>query len=231
MKILLNYSVKLGKYDGNDDVFEFEIESSDENLKSAYKRAIMTGTYFEDVPELQALCDQAYEEIEKQQIQKLRDEGVAIILISHRFEDIFGLADRATVFRDAHYIGTWNIEECDEKMLVKHMVGHEIGDFFPKKKTEIGEELLRVEKLSRTGYFRDVSFNLHAGEIVGLTGLVGAGRTEVVEAIFGVTKADSGEVYINGKLVPNNRSPRMMMDMNFGLLPEDRQKQGLHLRQ
>ena len=162
--------------------------------------------------------------------RKLRDEGVAIILISHRFEDIFGLADRATVFRDAHYIGTWNIEECDEKMLVKHMVGHEIGDFFPKKKTVIGEELLRVEKLSRTGYFRDVSFNLHTGEIVGLTGLVGAGRTEVVEAIFGITKADSGEVYINGKQIPNKRSPRSMMDMNFGLLPEDRQKQGLHLR-
>ena len=75
MKILLNYSVKLGKYDGNDDVFEFEIESSDENLKSAYKRAIMTGTYFEDVPEFKPLCEQAYKEIEQEQIKKLREEG------------------------------------------------------------------------------------------------------------------------------------------------------------
>ena len=127
------------------------------------------------------------------------------------------------------YIGTWDISECDEKMLVKHMVGHDIGDFFPKKKTDIGEELLRVENLSRTGFFRDVSFTLHAGEIVGLTGLVGAGRTEVVESIFGITKADSGKVFLNGKEVTGKRSPRQMMNLNFGLLPEDRQKQGLHL--
>ena len=162
--------------------------------------------------------------------RKLRSEGVAIILISHRFEDIFGLADRATVFRDAHYIGTWDIEDCNEKMLVQNMVGRAIENFFPKKKTEIGEELLRVENLSRTGFFRDVSFTVRAGEIVGLTGLVGAGRTEVVEAIFGVTKADSGSVYVNGRKVPDRRSPRSMMNLNFGLLPEDRQKQGLHLK-
>ena len=162
--------------------------------------------------------------------RKLRDEGVAIILISHRFEDIFGLADRATVFRDAHYIGTWPIEECNESMLVQNMVGHEIGDFFPKKKAEIGEELLRVENLSRTGYFRDISFHVNAGEIVGLTGLVGAGRTEVVEAVFGITKADSGSVYVNGEKVAERRNPRKMMNLNFGLLPEDRQKQGLHLK-
>ena len=161
--------------------------------------------------------------------RQLRDQGVAIILISHRFEDIFGLADRATVFRDARYIGTWDIDEVDDKMLVKHMVGHEIGDFFPKKEAKIGEELLRVENLSRTGYFKDVSFTLHAGEIVGLTGLVGAGRTEVIESVFGITKADSGNVYINGKLAPAKRNPRMMMNNNLGLLPEDRQKQGLHL--
>ena len=161
--------------------------------------------------------------------KKLRDEGVAVILISHRFEDIFGLADRATVFRDAKYIGTWDIKDVDAKMLVQHMVGHEIGDFFPKKKSVIGEELLRVENLSRTGFFRDVSFNLHAGEIVGLTGLVGAGRTEVLEAVFGITKADSGKVFIHGKPAPEKRSPRIMMNNNMGLLPEDRQKQGLLL--
>lgn len=161
--------------------------------------------------------------------RKLRDSGVAVILISHRFEDIFGLADRATVFRDAHYIGTWDIKDVNPQMLVKHMVGHEIGDFFPKREPKIGEEILKVENLSRKGYFENVSFNLHAGEIVGLTGLVGAGRTEVIESIFGVTKADSGSVFINGKQVPNKRSPRQMMDMKFGWLPEDRTKQGLHL--
>lgn len=161
--------------------------------------------------------------------RKLRDQGVAIILISHRFEDIFGLADRATVFRDARYIGTWDISDVNEQMLVHHMVGHDISQFFPKKKTEIGKEVLRVENLSRTGYFRDVSFHVNAGEIVSLTGLVGAGRTEVVEAVFGITQADSGSVYVNGTRVPDKRSPRGMMNMNLGLLPEDRQKQGLLL--
>ncbi len=161
--------------------------------------------------------------------RQLRDKGVAIILISHRFEDIFGLADRTTVFRDAHYIGTWNIDEVDESILVKHMVGHEIGDFFPKREPKIGEEILRVENLSREGYFKNVSFNLHAGEIVGITGLVGAGRTEVIEAIFGITKADSGKVFINGKEAKKKRSPHSMMDLTLGWLPEDRKKQGLHL--
>ena len=161
--------------------------------------------------------------------KKLRDEGVAVILISHRFEDIFGLADRATVFRDAHYIGTWDINEVDPSMLVRHMVGHEIGDFFPKKEPQIGEEVLRVENLSREGYFRDVSFNVHAGEIVGLTGLVGAGRTEVIESLFGVTKADSGKVFVNGEEVTGRRSPRMMMTKTLGWLPEDRTRQGLNL--
>lgn len=162
--------------------------------------------------------------------RKLRDEGVAIILISHRFEDIFGLADRATVLRDARYIGTWDIGEVDSNMLVKHMVGHEIGDFFPKKEPVIGEEVFRVENFTRKGYFENVNINVHAGEIVGLTGLVGAGRTEVIESVFGITKNESGNVYINGVQMPGRRSPGMMKKKTMGWLPEDRNKQGLHLR-
>ena len=118
--------------------------------------------------------------------RKLRAQGTAIILISHRFEDIFGLADRVTVFRDAKYIGTWDLEEVDEPMLVHHMVGREITQLFPKKQIERGKELLRIDKLSRMGYYHEVSMTVHAGEIVGLTGLVGAGRTEVVESVFGI---------------------------------------------
>jgi energy-coupling factor transporter ATP-binding protein EcfA2 len=132
--------------------------------------------------------------------RRLRDQGTAIILISHRFEDIYGLADRVTVFRDAQYIGTWDMP-VDEHVLVHHMVGREITQLFPKKKTEVGEELLRIENLSRTGYYRDVNLNVRAGEIVGLTGLVGAGRTEVVESVFGITKADSGDVYFQGEKI------------------------------
>ena len=160
--------------------------------------------------------------------RRLRDQGTAIILISHRFEDIFGLADRVSVFRDAKYIGTWNLEDVDEQMLVHHMVGREITQLFPKKQTERGRELLRIDGLSRMGYFRDVHLSVHAGEIVGLTGLVGAGRTEVVEAVFGITRADAGDVYFEGEKI-TGISPDGAMRIGLGLLPEDRQKQGLLL--
>ena len=160
--------------------------------------------------------------------RKLRDQGTAIILISHRFEDIFGLADRVTVFRDAQYIGSWNLDEVDQPMLVHHMVGREITQLYPKKKTEIGEELLKIDHLTRAGFYRDVCMNVRAGEIVGLTGLVGAGRTEVMETVFGITKADSGDVYFNGKKI-TGCTPIQAMEAGLGLLPEDRQKQGLLL--
>ena len=159
--------------------------------------------------------------------RRLRDKGTAIILISHRFEDIYGLADRVTVFRDAHYIGTWDMP-VDEHILVHHMVGREITQLFPKKKTEIGDELLRVENLTRIGYFKDVSMTVRAGEIVGLTGLVGAGRTEVVESVFGITRPDSGDVYFEKKKITGVQ-PIEAMKMGLGLLPEDRQKQSLLL--
>ena len=160
--------------------------------------------------------------------RKLRAQGTAIILISHRFEDIFGLADRVTVFRDAKYIGTWDLEEVDEPMLVHHMVGREITQLFPKKQIERGKVLLRIDKLSRMGYYHEVSMTVHAGEIVGLTGLVGAGRTEVVESVFGITKADSGDVYFDGRKI-DDITPDKAMAIGIGLLPEDRQKQGLLL--
>jgi len=160
--------------------------------------------------------------------RNLRDRGISIILISHRFEDMYSLADRVTVFRDAQYIGTWGVNEVTESDLVRHMVGRSIDQYFPHKDAPIGKELLRVEGLTRTGYFADVSFTLHAGEILGLTGLVGAGRTEVVEAICGITKLTSGSIYLDGKPV-KIRSPHDANSKGIGLLPEDRQKQGLLL--
>ena len=160
--------------------------------------------------------------------RKLRDRGISIILISHRFEDMYRLADRVTVFRDATYIGTWNVNEVNEAELVKHMVGRSIDQYFPQKTAPIGEELLRVENLSRMGYFADVSFTLHAGEILCLTGLVGAGRTEVVEAVCGITKPTGGSVYVKGKKA-HIGSPNEALKYGIGLLPEDRQKEGLLL--
>lgn len=161
-------------------------------------------------------------------VRSLRDKGASVILISHRFEDMFRLADRVTVLRDAKYIGTWDVADVTSEMLVGHMVGRSIDQFFPHKETEIGEELLRVEGLSRMGYFVDVSFSVHAGEIVGLTGLVGAGRTEVIEALCGVTKATAGKVFVRGEIA-SLREPHDAMQAGVGLLAEDRQKQSLLL--
>lgn len=160
--------------------------------------------------------------------RKLRDEGVAIIFISHRFEDMYALASRVTVFRDANYIGTYDVDGITNADLIKAMVGREINDLFPKPKVEIGEEVLRVENLTRTGFFKDVSFHVNKGEIVGLTGLVGARRTEVVQTIFGAEKLTSGKIFLEGKEVKVRR-PSDAMKLGIGLLPENRQIEGLIL--
>lgn len=161
-------------------------------------------------------------------VLELKKQGTSVILISHRFEDTFRLADRVTVFRDARYIGTWNVDEVTPEALVRHMVGRSIDQYFPRKEAPVREEVLRVEGLSRTGYFADISFSLHAGEILGLTGLVGAGRTEVIEALCGVTRPSAGKVFIRGE-EGRIRDPGASLAWGMGLLPEDRQKQGLLL--
>ena len=160
--------------------------------------------------------------------RKLRDEGVAIIFISHRFEDMYALASRVTVFRDAQYIGTYDVDKITNADLITAMVGREISDLFPKPQVEIGEDVLRVENLSRTGYFKDVSFHVRKGEILGLTGLVGARRTEVVQTIFGAEKPTSGKIFLNGEQI-TVKCPTDAMKLGIGLLPENRQIEGLIL--
>ncbi len=160
--------------------------------------------------------------------RKLRDEGVSIIFISHRFEDMYALATRVTVFRDAQYIGTYDVDGITNADLIKAMVGREINDLFPKPEITFGEEVLRVENLSRTGYFKDISFHVRKGEILGLTGLVGARRTEVVQTIFGAEKLTSGKIYLEGKEV-KVKNPSAAMKLGIGLLPENRQIEGLIL--
>ncbi len=132
-------------------------------------------------------------------VDKLKENQVSIIFISHRFEDMYRLATRVTVFRDSQYIGSYDVDGITNADLIKAMVGREISDLFPKPDVQLGDEVLRVEKLSRTGFYKDVSFSVRAGEIVGLTGLVGAGRTEVVESVCGITRPDSGKVYLEGE--------------------------------
>ena len=161
-------------------------------------------------------------------IEKLKAEGVSVIFISHRFEDMYRIADRVTVFRDAQYIGTYQVNEISNTEMIRKMVGREIKDLFPKPEAKIGDEILRVEHLSRRGYFRDVSFRVRCGEIVSFTGLVGAGRTEVMESICGITHADSGRVILDGREL-NIKCPSDAMKQGIVLLPEDRQKEGLIL--
>jgi rhamnose transport system ATP-binding protein len=160
--------------------------------------------------------------------ENLRDKGVSIIFISHRMEDMYRLATRVTVFRDARYVGTWRLDEVKREDLIMAMVGREITQFFPKRKVAIGEEIFRVEGLSRTGFFKDVSFALRKGEILAMTGLIGAGRTEVCEAIYGVTHADKGRVLLEGREL-HISSPAEAIDRGIGYLPEDRLRQGLVL--
>ncbi|MFI3312552.1 MAG: sugar ABC transporter ATP-binding protein, partial [Eubacteriales bacterium] len=161
-------------------------------------------------------------------VDELRENGVSIVLISHRFEDMYRLATRVSVLRDSRYIGTYNVDEISNTDLIRAMVGREISDLFPKPNVTLGDELFRVENFSRTGFFKDISFTVRSGEILGLTGLVGAGRTEVAEAICGITKPDSGRLYLEGKAI-TIKKPADAMKSGIILLPEDRQKQGLIL--
>ncbi len=161
-------------------------------------------------------------------VDKLRESGVSIIFISHRFEDMYRLASRVTVFRDSQYIGTYDVNGITNSELIKHMVGREISDLFPKPDVKPGEEVIRIEGFSRTGYFKNVNLSVKAGEIVGLTGLVGAGRTEVMESVCGITKPDAGKVYLYGKEI-TIKNPSDAMNNGIILLPEDRQKTGLIL--
>lgn len=161
-------------------------------------------------------------------MRELRSRGTAIIFISHRFEDIYEVADRVTVLRDGKKVGTWMVRDIAEKDLVRAMVGREITQLFPKAQVSPGKELLRVEGLSKTGYFANVSFTLHAGEILGISGLVGSGRTEVAHALFGIAPADRGKIFVEGKEV-TIRNPLDAIACGIGYLPEDRLQQGLFL--
>src|SRR4051812_26237114 len=124
----------------------------------------------------------------------LRDEGRGLIFISHRFDEVFALCDTVTVMRDGEYVGTEEIADTTVDDLVAKMVGREVGDLFPKTVAPVGDVVLRVDGLERAGVFHDVTFEVRAGEIVGLAGLVGAGRSEIARAVFGVDSYDAGSV-------------------------------------
>lgn len=160
-------------------------------------------------------------------INELRGRGYGIIYISHRMEEIFRMSDRVTVLKNGQYIDTLNVEDTNENELVKLMVGHSVEDMYGISHGNLGEVALCVENLNGKG-FHDISFNVHKGEIFGMFGLIGAGRTEVCRAMFGADQYDSGKVYINGKSV-HNRRPIEGIKNSMAFLTEDRKKEGLCL--
>ncbi len=162
-------------------------------------------------------------------IFKLKSEGVALIFISHKLDEIFKVADKITVLRDGQYIGTKNASDLTRDSLISMMIGRELTNIFEKEKIDIGEKILEVKNLTRGGEFENVSFSLHKNEILGISGLMGAGRTEVVEAIFGLRKLDSGEVFIKGNQV-SIKCATDAQNNGIALIPEDRKQRGLNLK-
>ncbi|HVQ40332.1 MAG TPA: sugar ABC transporter ATP-binding protein [Pyrinomonadaceae bacterium] len=161
-------------------------------------------------------------------IRTLKAKGVAIVYISHRMEELFEIGDRVTVLRDGRSVGTYDVKGISKTELIRLMVNRELTDLFPKEKAVRGAEVLRVEGLSSRTGLKDISFTLHQGEVLGIAGLLGAGRTELARAIFGVDKITSGTIYING-VAQRIGSPRAAINSGVGFLTEDRKAQGLVL--
>ncbi|WP_234729294.1 sugar ABC transporter ATP-binding protein [Acidocella facilis] len=158
-------------------------------------------------------------------VERLKRAGRAILFISHKFEEIFALADRYAVFRDGHAVGQGLIGEVDRDRLIAMMVGRAVQQAYPKAEIEIGAELFRVEGLGRGSEFADISFNLHRGEILGVYGLVGAGRSEVMQALAGITRPDQGQVTLAGARL-HAATPQAAIQAGIAYVPEDRQVQG-----
>jgi ABC-type sugar transport system ATPase subunit len=162
-------------------------------------------------------------------IGRLRQSGVTCIYVSHRMPEIFRLCDTVTVMRDGTHVATRPVSSLDEATLVQLMIGRKLEEYFPGHiDKQPAEELLRVETLGSPGKFQDISFSLRAGEVVGFAGLIGAGRSEIAQAIFGLDPHASGRVTVQGRLV-RIQSPKEALRLGLGLLPEDRKRQGLVL--
>jgi ABC-type sugar transport system ATPase subunit len=159
-------------------------------------------------------------------VRKLRASGVSIVYVSHRMPEIFALADRVTVLRDGAHVGTMDIGEVDESRLVSLMVGRAVDKLYPASQGESGAVALELRGVSHRALIRDISFALRRGEILGLAGLVGSGRTETALTIFGITPATAGEILIDGKAV-TIASPEAARDLGIAYVPEDRGLQGL----
>jgi len=159
-------------------------------------------------------------------VKTLKAQGAAILYVSHRLHEVFEICQRVTILRDGAFVKTSAIEDTDIDDVIRSMVGRDVVAMSSAGNDTSGENVLEVERLTREGVFTDISFNVKAGEIVALAGLVGAGRTEVARGIFGIDRVDAGSVKVNGKIL-KNASPVAAMNAGVGFVPEDRRQQGL----
>ena len=191
-------------------------------------KALMVDAKVLIMDEPTAALTQSETEVLFEVINSLRAKGVSIVYISHRMEEIFELCDRITILRDGQYVGTENIKDITMDGVVQMMIGREIGERYPQRDVTLGEEVLRVEGLSHQKFFRDVNFSVRAGEVLGVSGLMGAGRTEIMQAIFGNLPTTAGKVFIDGKEV-SIKNPRQAIAAGIGFITEDRKTEGLLL--
>ena len=161
-------------------------------------------------------------------IRDLQQRGVAVIYITHKMDEVFAITDEVSVYRDGEFVGHEDSANLNRETLIKMMVGRTIDQFFQKENATFGAPVLEVEGLTRHGYFKDISFSVRAGEIFGIAGLIGAGRTEVMEALFGVTPKQAGVVKVRGKSV-KIESPYDAIRHGIAFLTEDRKRSGLYL--
>ena len=161
-------------------------------------------------------------------MKKLKNKGVSIIYISHRMEEVFANCDTITVMRDGQTISSRPTEETNMDQIVGDMVGRVMSEYYPARTNVPGDEIFRVEGFTQPGVFRDISFNLRKGEILGVAGLMGAGRTEIMRAIFGVDPHESGKLYFEGKEI-HIKNPRDAIRQGFGFITENRKTEGLIL--
>lgn len=160
-------------------------------------------------------------------LKKLKSRGVGIIYVSHRLEEIFEIANRVTVLRDGRLIGTVKVKEAKINDIISMMVGRNISEMYPKEKSKTGKEFLNLSNISKKGVCNNINLSVYEGEVVGIYGLIGAGRTELARIIFGLDRYDKGEICIFGNKVAKKNSPLNSVSSGVGLLPEDRKGQGL----
>lgn len=193
-------------------------------------KALMVDAKVIIMDEPTAALTQSETEVLFKVVKSLREKGVSIVYISHRMEEIFELCDRITVLRDGSYIDTKKIVDTDMNDVVKMMIGREIGERYPLRDAKIGDVVFEVKNLNCPDTFQNVCFDVRAGEVLGVSGLMGAGRTEIMQAIFGNMPHVTGQIFLNGKEI-KNKNPQQAIENGIGFITEDRKVEGLMLEE